>query len=736
MAIRDQWRRMTSPEVPAGRGDRALYHAARIALILALAIATYALFPSSPAVESPLFEVGAVATDNVIAPFAFRVRKSAPDLQKEREELAATAKPIFVYASAALDSSVRAHEAIFRDITRAVEDGDPRTAAPRVRQAAGRHGITLTDAEAEYLTFRGRRLAMRDGLERVLRRWLALGIASSGATDDVRGEAIVRRNGEERTVLADSIATFSNLIARARQFHPDPSSSIGDGLYYKLLSALFHPTIVVDRAATDRRRQELRASVGEWLYEVREGEKIVGDHEVVGREEHDKLRALQAEMERRTGGERAVGRVLGAVLYNALVLTIFGITIVLFRPQLYRSYRALVLLALLFAVVLVAASVFGHLRPPRPELVPIALAAVMLTILFDARISLIAAMILAVLVGGQGVFRGTNALFLGLVGGAAAAISVQVLRRREQIVYAVLTIFGAFVLADIALGLILDWPPRDILTSIMWGGANALGSVALAMFLLPVAERLTGITTDLTLLEYSNFNHQLLRRLMMEAPGTFDHTMRMANLVEAACNAIGANGLLGRVGTYFHDIGKLGRPQFFVENQPKGRNPHDKLKPTASAQIIRGHIRDGLELAAEHHIPRAISAFIPEHHGTLSISYFLEKAKERDSAPNAMEFTYPGPIPQSAETAVCMLADGVEASARVLSDPTPEKIREVIDHIVRMRIDQGQLRDAPLTQRQIEIVKDAFARVLTGKYHSRIDYPARTGGVTSDFASV
>ncbi len=735
MALRDQWRRMTSHEVPARRGDRALYHAARVALIIALAMTTYALFPSSPAVESPLFEVGAVATDNVIAPFAFRVRKSAPDLQKERDELAATGKPIFVYSAAALDSSVRSAEAIFRDISRAVDDGDPRAAAARVRQAAARHGITLTEAEAEYLTFRGRRLAMRDALERVLRRWLAQGIASSGATDDVRGEAIVRRNDEERNVLADSISTFANLIARARQYHPDASSSIGDGLYYKLLSSVFRPTIVLDRASTDRRRQELRASVSEWRYEVREGEKIVGEHEVVGREEHDKLRALQAEMERRTGGERAVGRVLGSVLYNALVLTIFGITIVLFRPQLYRSYRALTLLTLLFAVVLMAASVFGHLRPPRPELVPIALAAVMLTILFDARISLIAAMILAVLVGGQGVFRGTNALFLGLVGGAAAAISVQVLRRREQIVYAVLTIFGAFVLADLALGLILDWPPRDILVSIMWGGANALGSVALAMFLLPVAERLTGITTDLTLLEYSNFNHQLLRRLMMEAPGTFDHTMRMANLVEAACNAIGANGLLGRVGTYFHDIGKLGRPQFFVENQPKGRNPHDKLKPGASAQIIRAHIREGLELAAEHRIPRAISSFIPEHHGTLSISYFLEKARERDSAPNTMEFTYPGPIPQSAETAVCMLADGVEASARVLSDPTPEKIREVIDHIVRMRVDQGQMRDAPLTQRQIEMVKEAFARVLTGKYHSRIDYPVSSGGVTSEFAS-
>jgi putative nucleotidyltransferase with HDIG domain len=209
----------------------------------------------------------------------------------------------------------------------------------------------------------------------------------------------------------------------------------------------------------------------------------------------------------------------------------------------------------------------------------------------------------------------------------------------------------------------------------------------------------------------------------------------MANLAEAACNAIGANGLLARVGSYYHDIGKLKKPQYFVENQVKGRNPHDKLKPATSAAIIRNHVRDGLELAEEYRVPRAIRAFITEHHGTGQISYFLEKARERDGAVVPGEFAYPGPVPQSAETAVCMLADGVEASVRVLHDPNPQKIRDVIEHIVRQRIEQGQLRAAPLTLRQIEVVKDQFARVLTGAYHHRTDYPAASGGITSEFAS-
>jgi putative nucleotidyltransferase with HDIG domain len=271
----------------------------------------------------------------------------------------------------------------------------------------------------------------------------------------------------------------------------------------------------------------------------------------------------------------------------------------------------------------------------------------------------------------------------------------------------------------------------------MFGAVNAVASVMLAMFLMPLAERFTGITTNLTLIEYSDLNRPLLRRLSLEAPGTYAHTIAMANLVEAACNAIGANGLLARVGTYYHDIGKLKKPQYFVENQPKGRNPHDKLKPSSSAAIIRNHVSEGLDLAAEYHLPRAISSFIPEHHGTNPITYFIEKARERDGVvPDGPEFVYPGPIPQSAETAVLMLADGVEAATHVLQDPTPEKIREVIERIMRQRIDLGQLRDAPLTLKQLDIIKEQFARVLIGMHHNRIDYPASSGGITSEFAAV
>jgi putative nucleotidyltransferase with HDIG domain len=226
-----------------------------------------------------------------------------------------------------------------------------------------------------------------------------------------------------------------------------------------------------------------------------------------------------------------------------------------------------------------------------------------------------------------------------------------------------------------------------------------------------------------------------MQRLSLEAPGTYAHTIAIANLAEAACRAIGANALLARVGAYYHDIGKIGKPQYFVENQAKGRNPHDALPPNASALIIRNHVRDGLELAEQNKLPRALRAFITEHHGTGTISYFLDKARTSGSTPDAAEFTYPGPLPQTCETAVVMLADGIEAATRVIHEPTPQKIRDVIEFIVRQRVEQGQLSRAPLTLRQIEIVKDTFARVLVGMYHNRIEYPASTGGVSAGFAS-
>jgi putative nucleotidyltransferase with HDIG domain len=265
------------------------------------------------------------------------------------------------------------------------------------------------------------------------------------------------------------------------------------------------------------------------------------------------------------------------------------------------------------------------------------------------------------------------------------------------------------------------------------GGVNALICAALVTITLPLFESLAGITTELTLLELSDPARPLLRRLATEVPGTYAHSLALANMCEAACNAIGANGLLARVGCYYHDIGKLKKPQFFVENQVPGANPHDKLKPEVSASMIRNHVKEGLALAKEHRLPDVVAAFIAEHHGTMVISYFLDRAmtKNGDADVEEGDFRYPGPRPRSVETAVAMLADGVEAALRVLEDQSPENVKDAIDHLVRQRIEAGQMDDAPLTMAQLTRVRSEFLRVFQGARHNRIDYPKESGGLSA-----
>jgi putative nucleotidyltransferase with HDIG domain len=211
----------------------------------------------------------------------------------------------------------------------------------------------------------------------------------------------------------------------------------------------------------------------------------------------------------------------------------------------------------------------------------------------------------------------------------------------------------------------------------------------------------------------------------MEAPGTYAHTINVANLAESAASAIGANGLLCRVGLYYHDVGKMLKPHYFVENQPDGRNPHDRLKPETSAQIVKEHVVAGHKMAVEANVPEVVTDFIVEHHGTQRIGFFYEKAKEEYGEENVdvADFTYPGPRPRSRETAIAMLADSVESATRALQDPTPERIRGLIDSIVESKIAHHQLDDAPLTLQELSRIKEQFAKVLSGVYHHRIDYP-------------
>ncbi len=712
--------------------EQTRYHVARWIWVPALALVAHVAFPPSSADVAPLLEPGARARDEIIAPFNFVVNKSEDELQREAEELAASAKPIYEFRERTYDSAATTMAAFFSAVDAANDQGPQ-----AIIQAAGEFGVPITLQEAAYLSKGGKRRALQVALGRLFDRTLAQGVTGPGVLQvEQSRELIVRRGSTESSVPRDRVLTFVQYLSRAKQLHPDAGSSVGDVLYLKLVRQFFRPTLIPKQLETERRRNELRGSVDPSKYIVRAGDRIVAAHEIVTSEAHERLVALHQELLRRGAATTySIRGVVGPLLRDSLIIAIFWVLMLFYRRETYRDIKQVALIGGLFALLVGQAGLVARFYPAHPEVVFMPFLAMMMTVLFNGRVSMIAAMILAVVVGQQPVFHDVPATFLCVVGGVTAALSVRTLRSRSNFYAPVLIIAAGYLSGALALGLASGWPVEEIGLRGLLGALNGLVSAGLTFFLLPVAESVTHITTDLTLLELSDPSRPLLRRLSLEAPGTYAHSVAMANLVEAACNRIGANGLLGRVGCYYHDIGKVKNPMYFVENQIPGNNPHDRLKALQSAQIIKAHVTDGLALAAEADLPDSVAAFIPEHHGTTEITYFLDKAKKTDGgqARNLEDFTYPGPKPRSMETAISMIADSVEAALRVLEDLTPQKIEEAIDHIVRTKVNAGQLDEAPLTLQQMEQVKMAFMRVLSGMYHNRIDYPESSGGIGADW---
>jgi putative nucleotidyltransferase with HDIG domain len=359
------------------------------------------------------------------------------------------------------------------------------------------------------------------------------------------------------------------------------------------------------------------------------------------------------------------------------------------------------------------------------ELLPIALPALVIAVLWDGRMALNFALVAAILLSTQAPLIGLPERIIMIAGGAAAALSVRVVQRRAQGLILGSVIAGAYLLTIIALGLLLTWSVDDVVTRAGLGALNGVLSALIAMGFIPLFESFTRISTDQTLLELGDLNRPLLKRLSLEASGTYAHSINVANLAEAAARAVEANPILARVGAYYHDVGKIATPQFFIENQARGRNPHDKLDPATSASIVRNHVLEGLRLAEQAKLPEQVRAFITEHHGTQPIGFFYERAKETmaEESLDPADFAYPGPLPRSKEAAILMLADSVESATKVLQDPTPERIRALVDRIVETKITLGQLDDAPLTFQDLSRIKEQFVIVLNGMYHHRIDYP-------------
>ncbi len=705
--------------------DHAAHHGARVLLVLLLAALLPFLFPRSPLPEAVSLSAGSVAQEDVIAAFAFVVPKPQARLAAERAEMAGRVTPVYSLMPEATDSARALTAAFFATVDTAF--ADPRTdPAALVEQ---RYGFQLSADQLEFLAGQRERDALRMALDRAYAELLPGGVAP---TPDVTGRSpglvLVRTPQGDRRLPADSLRTVGAFLEEALAFAPTDLSLAGFQLYQNLLFRFTVPSLLYDSDATELAREQARVAVDTTIARVLEGERIVAAHERVTEGDLLRLRAYNEALAERGGASVGIRRrtVVGAFLFGTLMLGLLATILLLYRPAIYRDARDYLLVMGLVALGLVGASVIYRVEFP-PELVPIVLMAIPLAALWDGLVSLVAVVVTSVLLAGLTELNAQYYPFVLLAAGTVAALGVRGLRKRTHGWMLIAVIAGAYVVAGFSVALLDSLPLRIAAGTTAWGPVAATLYTFLALgAVIPLLEKITGISTDQTLLELSDLNAPLLRELSRKAPGTYAHSINVANLAEAACLSIGANALLARAGVYYHDVGKMENPLFFVENQPKGRNPHDRLPPEKSAAIIRDHVRDGLRIASENRLPPFIGDFIREHHGTSVISYFFDKARSEnpDAEIDAADFAYPGPKPQSRETAVVMLADGIESATRVLQDPTPERIRATIDAIVEARIEEGQLDQCPLTLRDLERAKDSFARILIGMYHRRIEYPS------------
>lgn len=420
---------------------------------------------------------------------------------------------------------------------------------------------------------------------------------------------------------------------------------------------------------------------------------------------------------------------IGLMLLLIIVFILVGIYMHIFVNEVFINPSLMLLMGLIFVVTLlfsVGATYFSG------YLIPVAMGVILITVIFGYKLALIINLVLALMVG---LITGGDFSFIlvALMGGLVSIYAVTRLSQRSDLARAgfyVAVINGAVILSthlffgnvSLEYGSLVGFS-----YSMAAGIGNGIFSSVVAIGMLPYLESLFGVTTAITLLELSNPNHPLLRQMLLKAPGTYYHSMMVSNLAEAAAESVKADALLARVGAYYHDIGKLKRPFFFSENQLSGENPHTKLSPNLSSLIIGAHPKDGVELGRKHRLPEPILGIASQHHGTSMISFFYQQALEKNSREevSSAKFRYEGPKPQSKEAAIIMLADAIEAGVRSLSKPTSNRVETMIKRMIREKLDDGQLDQCDLTLKEIDQIGEAFVYIMSGIYHSRIEYPEK-----------
>jgi len=568
-------------------------------------------------------------------------------------------------------------------------------------------------------------------VEKLVQGLLKLGIVPGDSlSSQLPASAVrVRRGDVEYERKPEGLLTEDTaretLLKEARAGFKDDDLSIK--ATYEIGHLFLKPNLIFNQKETEKRRAEAMESVPTTKGMVLKDERIIGSHERVTKAALEKIRSLALAKEDRDRLGRSwslLYPIAGRLLFNVFVVALLATYLLFYRPKVFSNNRLLLLLALIVVGQMIITYLVRTAAGASEYLVPIAIAAMLTTILYDAELGGVMALAVALLFGNLEGFDLATTL-VALVVGTAAAYSVTKVRHRREFYRPMVFISLGYIFSIGLIGMMRLTPFTIVAKDFGLGIVSGISAPIITSGILFIFEGLFHVTTDITLLELSDTNRPLLREMSLHAPGTYHHSINVGYMAEEAAESIGAHSLLARVASYYHDIGKLEKPEYYVENQTHGsRNPHDRLSPSMSSLILAAHIKDGVELAKKSRVPKAIVDVIEQHHGTSLMSYFYQRALDQGAGKEVQEaYRYPGPKPETKEAAIVMLADAVEATSRTLEDASPSRLKGLVTKIIQEKFAAGELDNCELTLKDLHSIGESFIHVLGGTFHQRVEYP-------------
>ena len=685
---------------------------AKCTLVVAVgALLVFVLFCAASAPQRYSLRVGAISHQTITA-----TKDVVDELTTEnrRQAAADAVEPTYHLKEGASDEVMQHLAAVFDELRIVQQYGlTLRQDGESKEETASR---TFTETELEYAQGLLKEVTLTDKQVEVLLR-----------TDTTTMENMIAtvttsvRNALNTTIREGQVTQSINNIQQIVGFIVD--ADLMQYIVPTVLKLCVAPNMVIDQEATALAQEKARESVEPVVY--LQGQNIIREGERVQANQLAMLEALGL----LDTASYDYDIYLGALLLIAISMSVLILMLFILAPEILRDVRRssviMVVLVLCEGLCVIAVKLLDV------YLAPVVMAAMLLTTLLGARVGISATFTTALIAAGLSA-GSSNAysaemvhlIFTGIVSGTVAVRYLKDKPQRVRMVIAGVIAAVVNMVVILAMSLMTSNNISGVMTNAMWSMAGGILSGLISVGFQPVFEAAFNLATPAKLLELANPNQPLLRRLLLEAPGTYHHAIVVANLAEAAAEKIGANPLLARTGAYFHDIGKLKRPLYFKENQ-MGDNPHDRTDPYVSAAIVTAHTRDGLALAQKYHLPPEIQTIIMEHHGDTPVMYFYHKALQMaDGKPvDIADFRYDGQRPTTKESAIVMLADTIEAAVRSIPDPTPKAIEQFIERLVRGKLEDGQLSNSPLTLRDIDAICEAFCKVLNGVFHERIEYP-------------